>query len=59
MLYLGSVSGSKATKLVNDLSSLLLSKSVVGEEFEISTKDIKVIELHVSKSIIMTFFWKL
>ena len=34
--------GSKVTDMINQVTELLLSKSVVGEEFEIDTKNIKI-----------------
>jgi len=40
--FLGDTSGSKITDMIDDLSKLLLSKSIIGEEFSIDTKNIKV-----------------
>ena len=40
--FLGDTSGSKITDMIDDLSKLLLSKSIIGEEFNIDTKNIKV-----------------
>ena len=40
--FLGDTSGSKITDMIDDLSKLLLSKSIIGEQFNIDTKDIKV-----------------
>ena len=38
----GSEAGAKVTSMVNQLTSLLLAKSVVGETHEIDTNNIKV-----------------
>ena len=40
--FLGAVTGSKATSMVNDLAALILSKSQIGEEYQVSTEDIQV-----------------
>ena len=40
----GAEAGAKVTSMVNQLTSLLLSKSVVGETHEIDTNNIKVLE---------------
>lgn len=39
---IGGVTGTKATDMVEDLAALILSKSVIGEEFLVETDDIKV-----------------
>ena len=42
----GAEAGAKVTSMVNQLTSLLLSKSVVGETHEIDTNNIKVLEFY-------------
>ncbi|XP_023332927.1 uncharacterized protein LOC111704811 [Eurytemora carolleeae] len=44
----GDTSGSKITDMIDDLSKLLLSKSIIGEEFNIDTKNIKILTKLVS-----------
>ena len=43
----GAEAGSKVTSMVNQLTSLLLSKSVVGETHEIDTDNIKVLNIFI------------
>ena len=38
----GAQSGGKITSMINQMTELMLSKSVVGEQFEIDTENIKI-----------------
>ena len=46
----GAETGGKVTSMVNQLTSLLLSKSVVGETHEIDTTNIKVRHIRVAEA---------
>ena len=50
--FKGGITGTKATDMVEDLAALILSKSVIGEEFLVETDDIKVI-LNSTQSLII------
>ena len=44
----GAEIGGKVVNILNQLSEMLLAKSVVGEEFEIDTKNLKILAAKVS-----------